>query len=266
MNQLTVAEVKGNVGLIQQVMKAVMKKDVHYGVIPGCKKPSLLKPGSEKILSTFRLACEPIVDDLSTEDCFRYRVTTRLTNMETGNFVGSGIGECSSDEDKYKWRKAICEAEWEETDELRRREKWVKAWDDKPEYKVKQVRANAADIANTILKMAKKRSQIDATLTATAASDIFDQDIQDLPPEMQQEISNSQPNTKPTVEPPTSKSQTNGDLISDPQAKRFYAIAKGVGLADDYINKWLMEKHNLKSSRDIPKNKYEEICNEVQKV
>ena len=66
--ELTVAEVKGNIGLIQAVLKDVMKEGVHYGVIPGCNKPSLLKPGSEIILSTFRLACDPIAEDLSVED------------------------------------------------------------------------------------------------------------------------------------------------------------------------------------------------------
>ena len=38
-----------------------------------------------------------------------------------------------------------------------------------------------ADTYNTILKMSKKRAHIDAVLTATAASDIFAQDLDDLP-------------------------------------------------------------------------------------
>jgi len=43
-------------------------------------------------------------------------------------------------------------------------------------------------VANTILKMAKKRAQVDAVITATAASDIFTQDIEDLPDEVVAEI------------------------------------------------------------------------------
>ena len=33
---------------------------------------------------------------------------------------------------------------------------------------------------NTVLKMAKKRALVDAVLTATAASDIFTQDLEDI--------------------------------------------------------------------------------------
>ena len=101
----------------------------------------------------------------------------------SGVFVGAGIGECSSNEEKYKWRKVVCDQEFEETPLDRRREKWCKGWGNKGPYKQKQVRTEPADLANTILKMAKKRGLIDAVLTATAASDCFTQDLEDLPPE-----------------------------------------------------------------------------------
>ena len=39
---------------------------------------------------------------------------------------------------------------------------------------------NPADCYNTVLKMAKKRALVDAVLTATAASDIFTQDLEDI--------------------------------------------------------------------------------------
>jgi hypothetical protein len=39
-----------------------------------------------------------------------------------------------------------------------------------------------ADTYNTVLKMAKKRSHVDAVLTATAAGDIFTQDVEDTAP------------------------------------------------------------------------------------
>lgn len=259
-NQLTIAEVRGQIGLLQGVMKSIMIKDVHYGVIPGCKKPSLYKPGSEIILTTFKLTCEPIVEDLSTEDESRYRVTARITYMTSGMFVGAGIGECSSKEDKYQWRTAVHEDEYGATDEFRRREKYKR---DGTTYK--QVRTNPSDIANTILKMAKKRAQIDATLTATAASDIFEQDIEDLPKEMQEDIAKSQPATKPDVEPPKAKSTNNGDVISEAQGKRFYAISKGAGKSDDEIKEFLRFNYELESSKDIPKSKYAEICEEVAK-
>lgn len=179
-NQLTANEVRAQINLIQEVMQSVMKEGVHYGHIPGCgDKPSLLKPGAEKILATFRLSAEPIVDDLSSGDEVRYRIKSIIVSP-SGRAAGFGIGECSSNEDKYKWKKAVNDAEWEETQVDRRREKWFKGKEGKPDYKVKQIRTNIADVANTVLKMAKKRSLVDGCLTTTACSDIFEQDIEEL--------------------------------------------------------------------------------------
>jgi peroxiredoxin family protein len=104
----------------------------------------------------------------------------------SGQFVGAGVGECSSQEDKYAWRAALCDDEYDDTPENRRRVKYSK-YQGKVEKK-KQVRTNPADVANTILKMAKKRAQVDAVITCTAASDIFTQDIEDLPEEVVAEI------------------------------------------------------------------------------
>lgn len=262
-NKQTAAEVRAQVNLIQDVMKHVMKEDTHFGTIPGCTKPTLYKAGAEVLATTFRLAVEPQIDDLSVSGEIRYRVRVRLTNINDGNFVGVGIGECSTDEEKYKWRKAVCEAEFESTDEDQRREKWVGAYKERKEYQVKQVRTNPADLANTVLKMAKKRAQIDAILTATAASDIFTQDIEDLPEEIQKEVASDRerPQGKPPVEQPTAKSQQpNPDAITVPQQKRFYAISKGAGMTDDDIKSWLTYNYELESSRYILKAQYEEIC------
>ncbi len=39
---------------------------------------------------------------------------------------------------------------------------------------------NPADMFNTVLKMAKKRAFVDATITATACNDLFTQDLEDI--------------------------------------------------------------------------------------
>jgi len=175
-------DMREQVNIIQEVMRDVMKADVHYGVIPGTKERSLYKAGAEKIMATFRLSADPEIEDLSTSDQIRYRIKVRLVSP-SGVFVGSGVGECSSSEEKYKWRFAVCDEEFNETADERRRQKWKKGWNGKPNTRIKQVRTEPADQANTILKMAKKRALVDAVLTATAASDCFTQDIEDLPEE-----------------------------------------------------------------------------------
>lgn len=176
---LTAEQVRAHVNLVQKVMQAVMQKETHYGVIPGSKKPSLYKPGAEVLCATFRIAPSYRTEDLSNGDSIRYRITAIGTHQMTGVVLGEGIGECSSNEEKYKWRASICDEEFEGTPPDRRRIKFAK-WNNKVEKK-QQVRTEPADIANTVLKMAAKRAQVAMTLNVTAASDCFAQDIEDLP-------------------------------------------------------------------------------------
>ena len=173
---LTAVAIRSQVNLVQEVMKSVMKDGTHFGVIPGTPKPSLWKPGAEVLAATFRIAVSYKVEELKAADAVRYRVTAIGTHQTTGFVLGEGMGECSSMEEKYKWRKAYDE-EFNATQEDRRRIKYGK-------YSTKQVRTESADLANTILKMACKRAQVAMTLNVTAASDIFTQDIEDLPEEL----------------------------------------------------------------------------------
>jgi hypothetical protein len=176
---------RARINQIQRLMNDVLQKGVDYGVIPGLPKdtkPSLLKAGSEQILAMFRIAVEPLVEDLSTEDCFRYRVTCRLTDTRTEAFLGAGVGECSTNETKYKWKRTYSQKEYEATPPDRRRSKWVSYRDDHGQpQEVEQwmIRQEPADVANTVLKMAKKRAQIDGTLTVTGASSMFSQDLEE---------------------------------------------------------------------------------------
>lgn len=238
---LTASEIRANAALIQQVIQAVMKKDVHYGLVPGCgDKPTLLKPGSEKILSTFRIAVDPQVFDLSSQDEARYRVTARGIHQTSGLFLGSGVGEASSNEEKYKWRFAVCEAEWEATPEDRRREKYKRDG-----TKIKQIRTNPADVANTILKMAKKRAQIDLTLTVTAASDIFAQDLEDLEDEVRESVIAK--NTTPAPEPPKRASEVkptlkaNEDIFIPAEIK---VLKQGEGVNGPWVLWGIMKDKN----------------------
>lgn len=173
----TASEMVAQAQLLQQVMSEVMRPGAHYGNVPGTDKPVLFKAGSEILLSTFRIAAIPDVFDLSTQDCVKFRVLVKGVHQTTGIVLGVGVGECSTDEDKYKWRAAVCDEEWDDTPESRRRVKYKKGYGGNEAQRIKQVRQEPADLANTVLKMAKKRAQVDLTLTATGASDIFDQDL-----------------------------------------------------------------------------------------
>lgn len=181
---LTAGQMRDHVNRVQEVMKAVMLKETHYGVVPGSKKPSLYKPGAEVLCVTFRVAPSYKIEDLSNADCVRYRITCVGTHQTSLTVLGEGVGECSSNEEKYKWRRAVCPEEFEATPIERRRVKFSQ-YQGKVQ-KTEQIRTEPADIANTVLKMAVKRAQVAMTLNVTAASDCFTQDIEDLPEELRE--------------------------------------------------------------------------------
>lgn len=212
MQLMTAEDMRARINAVQQVMRAVMKDGVHYGVIPGTDKPTLYKAGSEVLLATFHIGTRVDVQDLSTDDERRYRVKVVGVHQPSGNIVGEGVGECSTSEEKYKWRNAVCDEEFEDTAPNRRRKKFSRKWNKQiRSYDVftsHQVRTEPSDLANTVLKMAKKRAQIDFTLTALGASDIFTQDIEDLPDELRSAADDDGQPTQPDtpIEHPAMKS------------------------------------------------------------
>ena len=185
---LTAADVRSQVNLIQDVMRSVMLDGTHYGKIPGTQSVSLYKAGAEKLMATFRLGSDVDVEDLGEPGEVHYRVKYKILAPD-GRLLGVGVGECSSQEEKYAWRRPVCAEEFSDTPETHRRIKY-KTYQGRVE-KQQQVRTNPADVRNTILKMAKKRAMVDAVLTVTAASDIFTQDIEDLPEELREQVAES---------------------------------------------------------------------------
>ncbi len=199
---LTVQQVLTHVALIQQIMSAAMKEGEHFGRIPGCgDKPTLLKPGAEKLCLLFRLAPAYDVEERQLERGHReYRVTTTLTSIMTQVRIGQGVGSCSTLENKYRFRAGPVEI----TERAVPRVYWETRQDDPAKaqellggkgFTAKKVDGQGwmvakggekvetdspADHYNTVLKMAKKRALVDAVLTATAASDIFTQDLEDI--------------------------------------------------------------------------------------
>lgn len=215
---MTPATVVNQVQLIQHVMEKVMKDGEHYGVIPGCgKKPSLLKAGAEKLSLTFRLSPSYEVNQKDLPNGHReYYVKCTLTHIPTGSVFGEGVGACSTMEGKYKFRtgeveftgKPVPKDYWTNRDiNLIGGKGFSTKKNDKGQWEIvkageKVEHDNPADYYNTVLKMAKKRAHVDAVLTATAASDIFTQDVEDMP-----EVINVTPkdvvDVKPEMPPPS---------------------------------------------------------------
>ena len=56
---------------------------------------------------------------------------------------------------------------------------------------------------------------------------------------------------------------SNGDIISEAQVKRLFVLAKG---KDTDKVKGIVDKYGFKTSKDITKDKYNSICEEIEKL
>lgn len=178
-----VLEMKLHFASLHALKAELMTYGTDYGTIPGCgDKPTLFKAGAEKILQRFMVAVdELVIEDLSQPDIIRYRVRC-VGRTPDGVVRGIGVGTCSSDEEKYRWRMAVSKAEYKAAPEERRRLKYYR------DGTAQQVRTSPADVENTVLKMAKKRANVDLALTACGASQFFTQDVEDLPDDIKQQV------------------------------------------------------------------------------
>ena len=186
--------------------RGLMVAGTDYGKIPGAgDKPTLLKPGAEKLASLFGLAPRfEIVeremdwtgDAHAAEPFFfiQYRCTLYRGDMA----VGQGVGSCNSWEKKYRYRQGERRCpECGQAAIIKGKQEYGGGWlcfkkkggcgykfpdgDGRIEsQEVGQVKnSDPADVVNTIDKMAQKRALVAAVLIAVNASELFTQDIED---------------------------------------------------------------------------------------
>ena len=196
----------------QKVVQEQLKQGHDFGVIPGTKKPTLLKPGAEKILMLLGLRSEFEVLD-STRDFekgfFQYQVRAKLYK---GNMlITEGLGAANNREKRY-------------------------------------LRQDPFSVDNTVLKMAKKRSLVDAALLVGSLSDVFVQDLDDL--DLQGERVSTQ-----------RRYATDQDgTISKTQAKRMFEIAEG----NAEIVRHVLKEYEYEKSDQVKKTEYQDICSKIE--
>ncbi len=176
-----IANTMAKIQQMQNVVQKTLKKGHDFGEVPGTSKPTLLKPGGEKICMLFGL--NPEYEFLQTtedydKEFFSYNI--RCTLFRNRQPVAQGVGSCNSKEKKYRFVNVdtipetyIGQSE-EYTDKCGR-----------VRYKINN--PDICSLVNTILKMAKKRAFIDAVLQVASLSEVFTQDIEDMGDFMQQE-------------------------------------------------------------------------------
>lgn len=188
----------------QEFVKGYLVVDEDFGTIPGTPKPTLYKPGADKLCELYGLADKYViltqVEDFKADPpLFDYTIECQLVSRRDDSLVASGLGSCNSYESKYKLRDSQRKCpSCSKAAIIRGQEKygggWV-CWKKKDGCGMKFADGDQAiegqslekvfnddipTLKNTILKMAKKRAKIDATLSATRSSGIFTQDIEDM--------------------------------------------------------------------------------------
>jgi hypothetical protein len=143
----SVRETLKKINAFHAIVKASLIADIDYGVIPGTSKPILYKSGAETILMLFGLTTtieilSAVPKELAINtDFVSYVVKCKL--LKNNATVSEGVGTCNSSERKYQ-------------------------------------KAEALDIANTIMKMACKRALVDAVLHVASLSAVFAHEIDDI--------------------------------------------------------------------------------------
>jgi hypothetical protein len=187
----------------QIIVRQNMIEGQDFGVIPGTgNKPTLLKPGAEKIAKLLGLSDQYIIIDRQEnwdKPFFRYLVKCQLISVRSQQIISEGLGECNSMESKYRYRDAKrkcpdCGVEAI----IKGKEEYGGGWlcykakggcgnkftINDPEIIDQEIgkveNEDIFSLVNTLLKMAKKRALVDASLSAGRLSNVFTQDIEDL--------------------------------------------------------------------------------------
>jgi hypothetical protein len=198
---MNVALAKERLMQLQQFVKEYLIDGEDFGTIPGTPKPTLYKPGADKLCELYGLADEYEVTQ-RTEDfergLFDYEVKCVLVRKPDMTLVSTGLGSCNSYETRYRWRdsKRLCPNCSKEAI-VKGKDEYGGGWlcfakkggcgakfaDNDIAITGQTVgriqNEDIADIKNTILKMSKKRAKIDAVLSATRSSGLFTQDMED---------------------------------------------------------------------------------------
>lgn len=188
-----------------EIQKSLMVEDVDYGTIPGTDKPTLLKPGAEKLNNFYGYAADffpsrtegdgKVAPHLS----YQTRCDIHLGSLD-GPVVAVGYGSANSWEKKHRYRSPQracpdCGVVGAITRSTREPEWfcWRKKGGCGATYPLDEPRIigqvgdrenpDPHELDNTLLKMSEKRSYIDGTLRATASSGLFTQDMDDQPQE-----------------------------------------------------------------------------------
>lgn len=249
----------GTIRQYQKLIKETLVEGHDYGTIPGIGgKPSLFKPGAEKVCLLFKMNPE-------------YEVTSKVEDFEHGFFtytfkctifktivqdadvvkfpISQGVGNCNSREEKYRYL-------WVYENEIPagydKATMKTKRYKDSGTVKYRIENPDSASLVNTVLKMAAKRAFVAACLQIVSLSDVFSQDLEDLPEGFETGNTVAEPAQKQAqAAAPVSKPATTGDPGAVPMNfgnKHKGKTIRQVAQDDPTYLDWIVEKSNADST------------------
>jgi hypothetical protein len=233
---------------VSTLIRDALEENRDFGKIPGTDKPTLLKPGAERLCIAFGgtarydIVASEIDHDRDVKwvkrqkkwnnayqgdrsftwdevegkslGAYRYVVKCSLVRAD-GRCLGDGLGSCSSYESKYI---------------------------DRPR-----------DLENTILKMAEKRALVAACLNAFGLSDRFTQDVEDMHDVATKKQAEAVPETPPIT------------TINERQQKLIFARCKDANIDMNLLKKWIQEQFNVASTKDLTKPQMDQVLEFIDK-
>lgn len=277
-------ELKNRANMVTEIKRQIMKNGIHFGTIPGCgDKPTLLKNGAELLCMAFKLAPEAKVENSDLGNGHReYTVTTTLVSITTGTPIATGLGSCSTMESKYRYRndtevtgqKIPADAK-ERKAEYKRQGYGMKKVNGNWEWVrfVKVENPDIADMYNTVLKMASKRSFVDATLKATGGSCEFTQDIEDMgaPPQADyagyqdmgtEYAPQAQASRARAQQPPSDPKSSLLSAVKNYTTGQFSSMLKMFASQDSEAHAYVVEQlknNGWATPKEVPSDRYAEV-------
>lgn len=176
-----------------------------------------------------------------------------------GREVSSADAMCLNDEDKWSMRTKY---EWRD----RLDAEGKKIWDSER----KKYQADRVKVGEEAVPLFQLRSMAQTRACAKALRNVLSWVVvlAGYKPNVAEELDEDTfqerpkaPEKTPPAQPQRASSSQGGDaVISEPQGKRFYAIAKGAGFSDDQLKDALLREFNYEHSKDIRRGDYEKVC------
>ncbi len=217
LTQQAIATITEQMNLAEDLVNRLLHPGIDYGVTPGTQGPGLWDAGASKIIRAFRTYAEhKIIYHEESDDLVSWTIEAQLVNF-AGEIVGSGLGNASTRETKYKYRWVRKEDALREgnTEEELAEFKTKTGYDGQSTlYRIHN--PEFGELVHTLLVMASKRAEVDAAKSLPGVASA-----------LRAKFDNKQPQT-----------QSKEDMT----LPIFWSMMKGSGLTEDDVHRTLQVK------------------------